>query len=53
MRPKDIKTWNIVPDDIDEFTNLHEFKRKIKLCEPEGYTCRMCKVLIEKVGFIY
>ena len=47
------KTWDIVPDDIKKSTSLNEFKRKIKLWKPEGCTCRMCKIFIEKVGFIY
>ena len=34
-------------------TSLNEFKRKIKFWKPEGCSCRMCKVFIEKVGCIY
>ena len=53
LRYRGPKTWDIVPDDIKKSTSLNEFKRKIKLWKPEGCTCRMCKVFVEKVGFIY
>ena len=46
------KTWDLVPNDIKEASSLKEFKRKIKLWEPEGCTCRMCKVYIANLGFI-
>ena len=46
------KTWNLVPQEIKEAGNLHEFKRRIKLWKPEGCTCRMCKVYITNLGFI-
>ena len=53
LRYRGPKTWDIVLDDIKKSTSLNQFKRKIKLWKLEGCTCRMCKVFISKVGFIY
>ena len=46
------KTWDLVPEDIKESTNLTMFKNKIKKWTPVGCTCRMCKVYIPELGFL-
>ena len=46
------KTWDMVPQDIKDSVSLAEFKSKIKLWEPNGCTCRLCKTFIPQLGFI-
>ena len=44
--------WKIVPEDIKNSTNLHEFKRKIKQWTPSACKCRICKTYIPNLGFL-
>ena len=46
------KSWDIVPEDIKKSMSLSEFKSKIRKWKPEGCSCRLCKVYINKLGFI-
>ena len=46
------KTWNMLPDDIQNASCLNEFKRKIKTWKPTGCTCRLCKTYIPSLGFL-
>ena len=45
-------TWSIIPEKIKRSASLNEFKGKIKLWEPKGCTCRICKIYVQNVGFI-
>ena len=38
------KIWAIVPEDIKKTGSLTRFKEKIKNWEPNGCTCRLCKL---------
>ena len=46
------KTWALVPKDIKNSASLSKFKTKIRLWEPKGCTCRLCKTFIQNLGFI-
>ena len=46
------KIWAIVPDGIKECDTLQLFKKKIKDWKPIGCPCRICKIYLDKVGFI-
>ena len=46
------KTWLMLPDEIKNSISLNEFRAKIKLWEPKGCTCRICKTYVQNVGFI-
>ena len=47
------KIWDILPDDYKTIQNLDAFKIKIKKWKPENCPCRLCKVYIDRVGFLY
>ena len=47
------KTWTLVPEEIKASDTIEEFKAKIKKWRPEGCTCRLCKVYVHGVGFLY
>ena len=46
------KTWSMVPENIKGAKSLSEFKAKIKVWEPVGCTCRLCKIYVQNLGFI-
>ena len=46
------KIWDILPDDYKVIQNLDTFKIKIKKWKPENYPCKLCKVYIDRVGFL-
>ena len=46
------KIWDILPDDYKTIQNLDTFKIKIKKWKPEDFPCRLCKVYIDRVGFL-
>ena len=46
------KIWAIVPEDIKNSGSLTRFKEKIKNWEPNGCTCRLCKLFVHNLGFI-
>ena len=52
MRYRGIKTWDLIPADIQASPSLEIFKDKIKKWKPKGCTCRLCKVYIHDLGFL-
>ena len=40
------------PDDYKTKQNLDTFKIRIKKWKPENCPCRLCKVYIDRVGFL-
>ena len=46
------KIWDILPDDYKTIQNLNTLKIKIKKWKPENCPCRLCKVYIDRVGFL-
>ena len=46
------KVWELVPDEIKTSKTLIEFKNKIRVWEPVGCTCRLCKTFVHNLGFL-
>ena len=46
------ETWQLVPADIKNSSNLSEFKQKIRRWKPVGGACRLCKIFVPELGFI-
>ena len=46
------KIWSIIPNKIKEESTLISFTRKIKKWKPTLCPCRICKIYIDKVGYI-
>ena len=46
------KIWDLVPEDIKNAKSLGIFKSKIKSWIPKDCPCRLCRVYIQRVGFI-
>ena len=47
------KIWELVPEDIKKSGSLEVFKRKIKKWVPSKCPCRLCRVYLQNIGFIY
>ena len=47
------KIWSIIPIDMKNATSFLEFKRKIRKWKPAACPCRLCKLYIAGVGFVY
>ena len=46
------KIWDILTDDYKTIENLNTFKNKIKKWKPKICPCRLCKVYIDRLGFL-
>ena len=44
--------WDILPEKLKNIENLEHFKKAIKTWKPDNCPCRLCKVYIERVGFL-
>ena len=47
------KIWNLVPFDIMDCATEQVFRQKIKKWKPDRCPCRLCKIYILNLGFIY
>ena len=41
-----------MPSELKERTSPNEFKKKIKTWKPESCPCKLCKIYIQRIGFI-
>ena len=46
------KTWELLPESIQNSETLSQFKVRVKNWIPEGCTCTLCKIYINNLGFI-
>ena len=46
------KTWELLPESIQNSETLSQFKVRVKNWIPEGCTCTLCKTYINNLGFI-
>ena len=47
------KIWNLVPFDTMDCATEQVFHQKIKKWKPDRCPCRLCKIHILNLGFIY
>ena len=47
-----LKIWDILSNDYKTMQNLETFKIKIKKWKPENCPCWLCKVYIDRIGFL-
>ena len=47
-----LKVWELVPDDMKNFSSLTAFKKAIKQWKPHASPCRLCRIYIYQVGFV-
>ena len=46
------KIWKLIPQEYKELDSLDKFKMKIKRWKPKQCPCRICKVYIQRIGYI-
>ena len=46
------KIWDILPEKLKKIDKIEHFKKEIKIWTPDNCSCRLCKVYIERVGFL-
>ena len=46
------RLWNILPDEYKMMQSVKDFKAKIRSWVPENCPCRLCKIYIQRAGFI-
>ena len=47
------KIWELVPSEIKSSRSLEAFKEKIKSWIPENCPCRLCKIYIHQICFLW
>ena len=47
------KIWALVPENLRQSTSLNIFKRGIKKWNPSNCPCRLCKIYVQNVAFIW
>ena len=47
-----VRIWSNMPSELKESTPLNEFKKKIKTWKPENCACKLCKIYIQRIGYL-
>ena len=46
------KIWKLIPTQFKELDSLDKFKMKIRTWKPLQCPCRLCKLYVQRVGYI-
>ena len=46
------RIWSNMPSELKESTSLNEFKKKIKTWKLENCPCKLCKIYIQRIGYL-
>ena len=46
------KIWSIIPEQIKSESCFETFKRKIKRWRPSACPCKLCKIYLQRIGYI-
>ena len=46
------KIWKLIPWEIKEAESVDKFKFKIRKWKPVKCPCRLCKIFIQRIGYI-
>ena len=46
------RIWTNMPNELTESTSLNEFKSKIKTWKPENCPCKLCKIYLQRIGYL-
>ena len=46
------RIWSNMPSELKESTSLNESKKKIKAWMPENCPCKLCKIYIQRIGYL-
>ena len=46
------KIWSYMPSELKESTSLNEFGSKLKTWKPENRPCKLCKIYLQRMGYL-
>ena len=46
------KLWDSIPSHMKKIDSINEFKHVIKTWKPDLYSCRVCKVYLQNIGYL-
>ena len=46
------RIWSYKPSELKESTSLNEFRSKIKAWKPENCSCKLCKIYLQRIGYL-
>ena len=46
------KIWSYLPNELKESTSINEFRSKIKTWKPENCPCKLCKIYLQRIGYL-
>ena len=46
------RIWSYMPSELKENTSLNEFRSKIKTWKPENCPCKLCKIYLQRIGYL-
>ena len=46
------RIWTTMSNELKDSTSLNEFKSKIKTWKPENCPCKLCKIYLQKTGYL-
>ena len=46
------KLWKLIPQEIKQVKSINEFKAKIRNWKPVKCPCRLCKVYVQRIGYV-
>ena len=46
------RIWTNLPNERKESTSLNEFKSKIKTWKPENCLCKLCRIYLQRIGYL-
>ena len=46
------RIWSYVSSELKESMSLSVFRSQIKSCKPEHYPCKLCKIYLQRIGYL-
>ena len=46
------RIWSYIPSELKESMSINEFRSKIKTLKPENYSCKLCKINVQRIGYL-
>ena len=46
------KLWDSIPSHMKEINSINKFKHVIKTWKPDLWSCRLCKVYLQNIGYL-
>ena len=46
------RIWSYMPSELKESMSLNKFRSKIKTWKPENCPCKLCKIYLQRIGYL-